>query len=149
MILYDHERRWAEVKFYRFLIDVFSIRQKTIDIIHYIDLVCDLYDISHQVIRKVINIMLSQDYYSLAKKDLIILSREHGLSGAAIGRYVGMTGQGVNKYIKAQGEDYTPAPHFYIEEDREIIKFLEALEKLKKLGQIEDGKAYTIPIRQM
>ena len=37
MILSEHERRWAEIRFYQYCVNVYAIRHKTIDIVEYTD----------------------------------------------------------------------------------------------------------------
>ena len=139
MILSEYDRRWAEVRFYQFCSETYQTRRKTIDIINYADAICDLGDADKKQIRKIIQTMLNDTYYQSTKRDVILLSHLKGLSSVQIAEYLDMTRQGVRKYINTNLELYTPLPRCGIDEDCEIVKFLQTLDRLNKVGSYGNG----------
>lgn len=139
MILSEYDRRWAEVRFYQFCIETYKSRHKTIDIINYADAICELGEANRNTIRKIIQTMLNDTYYQASKRDIMLLGHLKGLSTVQIGTYLGMTRQGVSKYIKSNLDMYTPLPRCGIDEDCEIIKFLHTLDKINNIGSFGNG----------
>ena len=97
MILSEYDRRWAEIRLYHFCLDMYRIRNKSIDIMDMVNMVCE------------------------------------------IGEILGMTRQGVSKYLNRNEEEFSPLPRLNIDDDRLIIKFLITLDKLKDVGQLGYG----------
>lgn len=139
MILSEHARRWAEVRLYQFCLDMYKIRNKSIDIIDFADLISGIGNINQKQIRYAIQKMLNDTYFQPTKRDIILLAHLNGFTGAQIAGYVGITRQGVNKYVRDNLEDYTPIPRFQIDEDNEIVKFIETLDKIELVGNIKHG----------
>ena len=139
MILSEHTRRWAEIRFYQYCVNVYGIRHKTIDIVEYTETVCNLGDVNSKTIKKLINIMLNDTYYQSTKREVILLAHTHGYTDKQIAEELSMTKQGVNKYIKTNLESFTPLPRCGIDEDTELVKFIETLDKLKDVGTLKNG----------
>ena len=83
--------------------------------------------------------MLSDTYYQASKREIILIGSVKGLTAVKLGKYLNMTRQGVNKYIKTNLDTFTPLPRCSIDDDHEIIKFLETLDKLKEIGTLGYG----------
>lgn len=139
MILSEYDRRWAEVRFYQFCIETYTVRHKTIDIINYAETICNLGDANWQTIRNTIQVMMNDTYYQASKRELILLADVKGLSTVQIGKYLNMTRQGVSKYINTHKELFTPLPRCGIDEDCELIKFLNTLDKFNPVGSYGNG----------
>lgn len=139
MILSEYDRRWVEIRFYKFCAETYDSRRKTIDIINYADAICELGNADKNRIRKIIQTMLNDTYYQASKRDIILLGHLKGLSTVQIGEYLNMTRQGVSKYIKSNLELYTPLPRCAIDDDYEIVKFLETLDRLSTIGRFGNG----------
>lgn len=139
MILSEHTRRWAEIRFYQYCVNVYALRHKTIDIMEYTEAVCNLGDINYKTIKKLIGVMLNDTYYQSTRREVIILAHMHGYSDRRIAEELNMTKQGVNKYIKNNKETYTPLPRCGIDEDTELVKFIEIIDKLEKVGNLHNG----------
>lgn len=139
MILSEYDRRWAEIRLYQFCIETYDLRQQSIDIFDYTDTICKLGDIDITTIKTIIRTMLSDTYYQASKREIILIGSVKGLTAVKLGKYLNMTRQGVNKYIKTNLDTFTPLPRCSIDDDHEIIKFLETLDKLKEIGTLGYG----------
>lgn len=136
MILSEHERRWAEIRFYQYCVNVYAIRHKTIDIVEYTETVCNLGDANSKTVKKLIGVMLNDTYYQSTRREIILLAHMHGYSDKRIAEELNMTKQGVNKYIHQNLKSFTPLPRCGIDEDTELVKFIETLDKLETIGRL-------------
>lgn len=139
MILSEYDRRWAEIRLYQFCLDVYKIRNQSIDIFDCINMICDLGDINASLIKPIVQTMLSDTYYQASKREIILLANAKGLAANYIGKQIGMSRQGVTQYIERNKDTFTPLPRCSIDDDHLIIKFLQTLDKLRKLGSLGDG----------
>lgn len=136
MILSEYDRRWAEIRLYQFCMDIYQIRQQSIDIIDIINMVCDLKDIDTNKIKPIVQAMLSDVYYQPSKREIILLGTAKKISANKLGKYIGMSRQGVAQYIGRNKEMFNPIPRFNIDDDHNIIAFMESVDTLKKIGQL-------------
>ena len=136
MILSEYQRRWAEVRFYQYCVKVYEIRNKSIDIIEFTEAICNLGEANFKTMKKLIGVMLNDTYYQSTKRDLILLAHMHGKTDREISEIIGMSRQGVHKYIDTNLETYIPLPRCGIDEDTELVKFLETLDKIKNIGKL-------------
>lgn len=139
MILSEHDRRWAEIRLYQFCTDVYQIRQKSMDIIDVVNLICDIYDIDAEKLKPIIRVMLSDTYYQSTKREIILLGTAMKIPANQIGSYLGMSRQGVAQYIERNKELFMPMPRCNIEDDHLIIDFMKAADDFKKIGKIGNG----------
>ena len=139
MILSEFDRRWAEIRLYQFCTETYALRQQSIDIFDYTDAICKLGDIDATTIKLIIRTMLSDTYYQASKREIILIGTLKGMSTVELGKYLNMTRQGVNKYVRTNLDTFTPLPRCTIDDDHEIIKFLQTLDKLKEIGTLGYG----------
>lgn len=139
MILSEYDRRWIEVRFYQFCVDTYQMRRKTMDIINYADAICDLGNANKSRIRKIIQTMLNDTYYQSTKRDVILLSHLKGIGNTEIAEHLNMTRQGIRKYINNNMNQYTPIPRCGIDDDHEMLKFLNTLDTLGNIGRYGNG----------
>ena len=139
MILSEYDRRWVEVRFYQFISETYELRHKSIDILTYADAICEIGSLDKQKIKQIIRTMISDTYYQSTKRELILLAHIKGLTTVQIANYIGITRQGVSKFIKSNLDNYTPLPRCGIDEDCEIIKFLQTLDSLQNIGRFGNG----------
>ena len=139
MILSEYDRRWAEIRFYQYCIEMYEYRHQAIDILDYADMVCNLGDINSTTIKTLIRTMLNDTYYQATKREIILLGDIEGLSSVQIGNYLNMSRQGVNKYVRTHKELFSPLPRCSIDDDYEIVKFLNTLDRLKEIGTLGYG----------
>ena len=139
MILSEYDRRWAEIRLYHFCLDMYRIRNKSIDIMDMVNMVCEISEIDSSAIKPIIQTMLTDTYYKSTKREIILIGSKKGLSAYSMGKLLGMTRQGVSKYLNRNEEEFSPLPRLNIDDDRLIIKFLITLDKLKDVGQLGYG----------
>lgn len=138
MILSEYDRRWAELRMYQFCAETYEIRHKSIDILNYADTICEIGNIDAKPIKTIIRTMLTDTYYQSSKRDIILCGYKRGISTSKLGDYLGMTRQGIRKYINANLDNYTPIPRCGIDEDHKIVEFLNILDRVSKVGKIND-----------
>lgn len=139
MILSEYDRRWAEVRFYQYCTEMYEYRHQAIDILDYADMICKLGDVDSITIKTLIRTMLNDTYYQATKREIILLGEVEGLSTVQIGHYLNMTRQGISKYINTHKELFSPLPRCSIDDDYEIIKFLNTLDKIRDIGSLGNG----------
>lgn len=139
MILSEYDRRWAEIRLYQTCIDIYNIRQQSIDIMDIINTVCDLKNIDSSKLKPIIQAMLSDTYYQPSKREIILLGTAMKISANKIGKYLQMSRQGVAQYLARNKELYTPIPRCNIEDDHTIVEFLKAFDELKQIGSLGYG----------
>ena len=83
--------------------------------------------------------MLNDTYYQATKREIILLGEIEGMSTVQIGKYLNMTRQGINKYIKTHKDLFSPLPRCSIDDDYEIIKFLNTLDRISTIGNLGHG----------
>lgn len=134
MILSEYERRWVEVKFYHFMTDLYAIRNKTVDIIDVIEMVCQIGKLNTNLIKKVANGMLSDTYYQPNRREILLLGHLHKISNEDLGNYIGISRQNAWKYIKNNIDNYVPIPRCQPDTDAELEKFLKVWSKIRSAG---------------
>lgn len=139
MILSEYDRRWAEIRLYQYCIEVYNVRHQSIDIFDCIDMVCEFGNVDKKIIKPLAQAMLSDTYFQATKREMILIGNIKGLAANHIGKYIGMSRQGVTQFIERNKDTFTPLPRCNIDDDYEIVKFLQTLEKLRKLGSFGDG----------
>lgn len=146
MILSEYDRRWAEIRLYRYCTEVYNFRHQSIDIFECIDMICDFADVEKSDIKLIAQAFLSDTYYRASKREIIIIGHTLGVPITHIADYLGMTRQGVSKYLKLNKDTFIPLPRCNLEDDYKIVKFLQTLDKLRKLGSLGDGTINESPI---
>lgn len=139
MILSEYDRRWAEIRLYRYCLGIFSLRNRSIDIIDSIDHVCALGDMDATRIRPIVQNMMHDTYYQTSKREMILIGHAKGLQPTVLGKFVGMTRQGVDQYIKRNQELFTPIPRCNLEDDYSIIEFLKILDRITEVENLGYG----------
>ena len=139
MILSEYDRRWAEVRFYEFCRETYAVNQKSIDILDYAELICSFGNIDAHSIKTIIRTMMNDTYYRASKREIILLAHIQKIPTTKIGKYLEMSRQGVNKYIRCNIDNFTPLPRCNIEDDTNIVKFLNTLDKIRTIGSLNNG----------
>lgn len=138
MILSEHERRWVEVRFYHFMMDLYRVRNKSVDIVDVVECICVIGRLNLQLIKKVVNMMLSDQYYQPQKREIILLGHLHHIAHRDLGKYLGISRQSVFRYVQANLDTYTPIPRCDIDADIELDKFIKTWDKVRKAGLYVD-----------
>ena len=134
MILSDIERRWLEVRFYYFILDLYHIRNNFLDAIAAISAIRQISDKDTKKVQELAATMTSDPYYLPSEEELIILASMNGIKQKRIAEYVGKSQPTINWIIKNKSKNFISYPKLSIKEDEEIKEFFDILEIFKKAG---------------
>ena len=134
MILNDHTRRWYEVKFYYFCLDIYHIRKDMLDVMGIIESIAQIGKFNVRTIKQVAGKMISDPYYLPIQDELIILCAIKDVPKKDIADYLGRSQSAISKIIKNRKDTYTPYPRLDIDEDSELGKFMDLVDLFKKAG---------------
>lgn len=134
MILNDYTRRWFEVKFYYYCLDVYHIRNDMLDVMGIIEAIAQIGKFNTIIIKQLAGKMVSDPYYLPLQDELILLCAMQNYSQKQIAEYTGKTQSAISKIIKTRKDLYSPYPRFDLKEDTEIGKFMDLVDLFKKAG---------------
>lgn len=134
MILSEYTRRWYEVRFYYFCLDIYQHRHNILDIIYAIEAICQIGDVEVKDIKRLTTGMINDPYYKPNQIELVLLANMHGIKTKEIADYLGITKQAVNEYMRRHKPDFYPTPRYSLNEDIIFGKFLEQIDVIKKAG---------------
>lgn len=134
MILSDHTRRWLEVRFYYFCLDIFHIRKDMMDVIYSIEAVSQIGKVDTKAIKLIAGKILGEPYYLPTQDELILLAHLNNIKTKQIADYVNKTQNHIYKVIKAKLPKYAPYPLLDVHEDEIIKEFLDLLQIFRKAG---------------
>jgi len=136
MILSEQIRRWSEIKFYYFCLDLFHINKDMIEVVLMIEAIAHIGHLNYKLLKNIAGKMLGDPYYLPIKDEVISLANAYGLSTAEICRQFGFNRKTVTNIIKSPQRNTTqhPIPLLNITEDQELYKFCEILPKIQKAG---------------
>ena len=134
MILNDLTRRWYEVKFYYYCLDVYHIRKDMLDVMGIVEAIAQIGKFNTITIKQLAGKMISDPYYLPLKDELILLCAIQNYTQKEIAKLTGKSQQTISRIIKTKAKIYTPFPRFDIDEDNEIVKFLDLVDIFKKVG---------------
>lgn len=134
MILNDHTRRWYEVRFYYYCLDIYHIRKDMLDVMGIIEAIAQIGKFNVRMIKQVAGKMISDPYYLPTQDELIILCAIKEVPQRDIAAYLGKSQQAISKIVTTKRDRYSPFPRFGIDEDNELAKFMDLLDLFKKAG---------------
>ena len=134
MILNDLTRRWYEVKFYYYCLDVYHIRKDMLDVMGIIEAIAQIGKFNTIAIKQLAGKMISDPYYLPLKDELVLLCAIQNYTQKEIAKLTGRSQQSISYIIRTKKDIYTPYPRFDIDEDNEIVKFMDLLDVFKKVG---------------
>lgn len=134
MILSEYTRRWYEVRFYYFCLDIYRNRKNILDIIYAIEAICQIGDVKVKDVKRLTSGMINDPYYKPNKIELVLLASMHGVKDKDIAEYLKISKQAVNEFKRRHQPDFYPTPRYSIEEDIIFGQFLEQLDTIKKAG---------------
>lgn len=134
MILSDIERRWLEVRFYYFILDLYHIRNNFLDAIAAISAIRQISDKDTKKVQELAATITSDPYYLPSEEELIILASMNGITQKRIAEYVNKSQPTINWIIKNKSKNFISYPKLSIKEDEEIKEFFDILEVFKKAG---------------
>ena len=134
MILNDHTRRWYEVKFYYFCLDVYHIRKDMLDVMGIIEAIAQIGKFNTITIKQLAGKMISDPYYLPLQDELILLCAIQNYTHKEIAKLTGKSPSTIARIIGKKASIYTPYPRLDIDEDNELGKFLDLVDIFKKAG---------------
>ena len=134
MILNDHTRRWYEVRFYYFCLDVYHIRKDMLDGMGIIAAIAQIGKCNVGIIKQLAGKMVSDPYYLPTQDELIVLCAIKDVPQKDIADYLGKSKQAISKIIRTRRDAYSPYPRLDINEDSELGKFMDLVDLFKKAG---------------
>lgn len=134
MILSDHTRRWLEVRFYYFCLDIFHIRKDMMDVIYSIEAVSQIGKVDTKAIKLIAGKILGEPYYLPTQDELILLAHLNNIPNQQIANYVNQSRQAISNTIKRKLPNYAPYPLLDVHEDEIIKEFLDLLQIFRKAG---------------
>ena len=134
MILNDHTRRWYEVRFYYYCLDIYHIRKDMLDVMGIIEAIAQIGKFNVRMIKQVAGKMISDPYYLPTQDELIILCAIKEVPHRDIAAYLGKSQQAISQIVTTKRDRYSPFARFGIDEDNELAKFMDLLDLFKKAG---------------
>lgn len=134
MILHDHIRRWYEVRFYYFCLDIYHIRKNMLDVMGIIEAIAQIGNFNVRIIKQLAGRMISDPYYLPTQDELIILCAITGVPQKDIADYLGKSQPTISKIINTRRDTYSPYPRLDIDEDSELGRFMDLVDLFKKAG---------------
>lgn len=134
MILNDHTRRWYEVKFYYFCLDVYHIRKDMLDVMGIIEAIAQIGKFNTITIKQLAGKMISDPYYLPLQDELILLCAIQNYTHKEIAKLTGKSQSTIARIIRKKASIYAPYPRLDIDEDNELGKFLDLVDLFKKVG---------------
>ena len=136
MILSEHQRRWSEIKFYYFCLDIYSINKDMIEVILIIEAIAHIGHLNYKLLKSITGKMLGDPYYLPVRDEIIALAYTYNLSVADIVKDFGFTRKTVTNLLRNPNKNIlpTPTPLLTINEDQEIYKFCQLIPLIQKAG---------------
>ena len=134
MILTDEKRCWAEIRFYILCYDIFQQRKDMMDVIYFIEAIAQLGTFKQQQVKNASGKLLSDPYYMPLRDEVIVHAVENGITQRVLAKRFKATQPQISRIYNKKKELYTSRPKLDIDEDNEIIKFLDLVDIFKKAG---------------
>ena len=105
-------------------------------------MICEFGEIDTHQLKPLLQTMLNDTYYQPSKREIIMIGTAKGYSANYLSKYVGMSRQGVTQFIERNKDTFTPLPRCGLDDDYLILKFLQTLEKIRKIGSLGDATTH-------
>lgn len=135
MILSEHKRRWAEIKFYYICLDLYHIRHNMMDVILMIEVVSQIAETNFKTLKIVASKMMGDPTYLPHRDEVVSLAFAMKMSKTDISKLFEISRSTVNTILNSErNRIHIPFPQFEINEDEEMYKFCEIYDEVKKAG---------------
>ena len=134
MILTDFHRRWAEIRFYYFCYDIYKIKKDLLDVVYLVESISEIGRCKTSVIKTVAGKMLSDPYYMPLENEMILAAHKNDYPLQAIATYLEKPRQNIYRIVNRDKNKFAFIPKCGIDEDEQLVKFLEILDTFKKAG---------------
>lgn len=139
MILSEHLRRWTEIKYYYFCLEIYHINHDMIEVMLMVEAISHIGHLSYKLLKSITGKMLGDPYYLPIKDEVISLATLFKYSQAEITKTFGFSRQTIRSTLDnpKKNTQNNPTPLLDINEDTELYKFCEILAKVQKAGVYE------------
>ena len=134
MIISESTRRWVEIRFYYFCLDIFDLHHSFLDVDLAIQAIANLGNIKLKELNQSAGKMIGDPYYMPTEDELIITAHMHGKTYKEIAGYIGVDQRTIKRRIEREKKKYNPYPRLSVSEDIAIQEFFETLDVLKNAG---------------
>lgn len=134
MILSEQTRRWSEIQFYYFCLNLYDIRHNMIDVILMIEVIAQIAQLNYPMLKHIAAQIIGNPNYIPNRDEVIVLANMHGYKPADIVRATKLSKSKVLTTLNSKKDKYIPYPQFDITEDQELYKFNEIFKTIKKAG---------------
>lgn len=142
MILSEQQRRWSEIKYYYFCLDIYRINNDMIEVILIIEAIAHIGHLNYKLLKSITGKMLGDPYYLPIKDEVISLADLFGLKVADISKELNLSRNTIKTILNnpKRNISHNPTPLLTINEDQEIYKFCKLIPVLQKAGIHEKEK---------
>ena len=137
MILSEHLRRWTEIKYYYFCLDIYHINYDMIEVILIVEAIAHIGKLNYKLLKSITGKILGDPYYLPVRDEVISLASTYKMTQADIVRNFGFPRQAVRTILEDSRRTIRPTPLLEINEDQELYKFCKIIPQIKKAGIYE------------
>lgn len=134
MIISEATRRWVEIRFYYFCLDIFDLHHSFLDVDLAIQAIANLGNTKLKELNKSAGKMMGDPYYIPTEDELLVLANMHGRTYKEMAEYLGVDQRTVKRRLEKEQKKYNPYPRLSVNEDLAIKEFFETLDILKNAG---------------
>lgn len=134
MIINEHQRRWLEIRFYYFCLDIYHIKNDILDVRYVVEAIAAIGNLSQLQLTKLAFNMMNERYFLPVNEEVVMAAYKAGLKTKDIATFSKLTRQRVLQIIKDQENDYYFCPRLEIDEDILLSKFMPIANTIKKAG---------------
>lgn len=134
MTMTQNERRWIEIQFYYFCLDLYNIHKELIDVITIVEGISLITKQSKPERIKHIAAKLLSDISSIpTRTEIIYLMKENGYSQREIAKKLGKQQPYIQRHLKKMSE-LICIPSLQETDTKLLIEFLNTTKKIKEAG---------------
>ena len=136
MILSEQLRRWSEIQFYYFCMDLYTINKDMIDVILFIEAIAHIGNLDYKLLKSITGKMLGDPYYLPIKDEVICLAYTYGLSKTEISNTFNFNRKTISAILQDPYRNTSThsTPLLLVKEDQELYKFNQIISQIKKAG---------------
>lgn len=135
MILSEQARRWAEIRFYYFCLDLYHIRHNMIDVILIIEVVCQIAELDFKTLKTLAGKIIGDPVYLPHRDEVVSLAYAMGIKKSNIHNFFEISKNTINTILNSKrNQIHTPYPQFTLQEDELMYRFCEVFQKVKEAG---------------
>lgn len=128
------KRRWLEIRFYYFCVDLYRIRHDMMDIIYLIDTIPRVEPYDESIVKNLSGKLFRDEHFVPIRNEVLILAILNGMSKQDAAEKFMLSRAQVHNIFNKERHLYSFLPKFTKHEDEQLYLFMEALDKFQKAG---------------